>query len=80
MAKKVETVKREISQRPINLFHVFVGNQPIRTFEDQDLAQHFAIDEKAQLVRRGCDLQLPEFHVRVEEETKTQDVVAVVPV
>lgn len=79
MAKKVETVRREMRDESLTHFHVYVGAQPTRTFEDEALAQHYAIEEKARLVRQGCDLSCAEFHVRVEEETKTRQVAEVVP-
>lgn len=80
MAKKVETVRREMREESITHFHVYVGSHPARTFEDEALAQHYAIDEKARLVRQGCDLSSPEFLVRVEEETKSRQVTEVVAV
>lgn len=71
--KKVETVKREMKKKEITLFHVYVGGQPVRTTDDSALAQHIAIDEKAKLIARGCDVTLKEFTVTVEEETKEQE-------
>lgn len=70
--KKVATVRKELKTRPVTHYHVRVGGHPLRTFADEALAQHFAIDHKAFLVRQGCDVESKEFHVEVEEETKEQ--------